>query len=193
MLYRIKKLKSFFQFTMAKKIIIGSGDTKIKGWLSTSKKSLDVSNRHHFAKYWKKNNISNFLAEHVWEHLNESERYNANNNIMHYLKLGGKLRIAVPDGLHPSDEYINNVKPMGSGAGAEDHKILFNYKILKSELEDAGFTVELLEYWDEFGNFNFIDWSPKEGFVERSKDNDPRNTKSELNYTSLIIDAIKKK
>ena len=191
MFYKIKKLKIFFQFILAKKVIIGSGETKISGWLSTSKRNLDVSNKYHFEKYWRKNTISNFLAEHVWEHMDESDRHNANKNCLDYLKPGGKLRIAVPDGFHPSKNYIDKVRPGGIGAGAKDHKILFNYKILKNELENAGFKVDLLEYWDDSGNFNFLNWSIEDGYIERSKNNDPRNNKQKLNYTSLIVDAIK--
>ena len=33
-------------------------------------------------------------------------------------------------------------------------------------------------------------WKKEDGFVQRSKDNDWRN-KNGLNYTSLIVDAIK--
>ena len=123
--------------------------------------------------------------------MDESDRHNANKNCLDYLKPGGKLRIAVPDGFHPSKNYIDKVRPGGIGAGAKDHKILFNYKILKNELENAGFKVDLLEYWDDSGNFNFLNWSIEDGYIERSKNNDPRNNKQKLNYTSLIVDAIK--
>ena len=79
----------------------------------------------------------------------------------------------------------------GTGIGSDDHKILYNYKSLKELLESAGFKVALLEYCDENGKFHFNEWSSKDGHIVRSKRYDPRNKDGALNYTSLIIDAIK--
>ena len=104
---------------------------------------------------------------------------------------GGTLRIAVPDGYHPDKDYIDWVKVGGNGFGADDHKILYNYYIMKTKLEKVGFKVELLEYWDENGVFHFTDWSSEAGFIRRSKNNDERNQSGKLKYTSLIVDAIK--
>ena len=83
------------------------------------------------------------------------------------------------------------MKPGGFGAGADDHKLLYNYKILKGSLITAGFKVELAEYWDENKTFHFNDWSDEDGHVHRSKNNDPRNKDGDLKYTSLIVDGIK--
>jgi predicted SAM-dependent methyltransferase len=57
-------------------------------------------------------------------------------------------------------------------------------------MQEAGFQVELLEYWDEQGVFHFQEWSSNDGHVIRSKRYDIRN-KEKLTYTSLIIDGIK--
>lgn len=62
---------------------------------------------------------------------------------------------------------------------------------MKAALESIGFKVQLLEYWDELGNFHFVDWSDEAGRVSRSRRFDSRNIDGKLNYTSLIIDAIK--
>ena len=107
------------------------------------------------------------------------------------LKKGGYIRIAVPDGYHVSKVYIDTVKPKGSGLGSDDHKQLFNYETLSKQLVMAGFSVELLEWFDEFGNFNFRDWTINDGFVTRSSRYDERNMINPLSYTSLIIDARK--
>lgn len=131
------------------------------------------------------------MAEHVWEHLNERDTELANKNCFHYLKNGGVLRLAVPDGFNPSREYIEYVRPGGIGAGADDHKILYNYKIMKERLERVGFKVKPLEYWDENGVFHFTDWTDDAGHVRRSRRYDPRNQDGSLNYTSLIVDAVK--
>jgi predicted SAM-dependent methyltransferase len=131
------------------------------------------------------------LAEHVWEHLSETESKKALTECYRYLKPSGMLRIAVPDGYHPDPSYIEYVRPGGKGVGSEDHKILCNYKLLTEKLKYSGFCVELLEYWDENGQFHFNDWAPEDGHVLRSKRFDPRNRNGALVYTSLIADAIK--
>jgi predicted SAM-dependent methyltransferase len=103
------------------------------------------------------------------------------------------LRIAVPDGFHPDPDYIEYVRPGGTGAGADDHKVLYNYKLLSEQLRRAGFEVTLLEYWDENGDFHFRPWSSRDGYISRSRDHDERNQNGTLAYTSLIVDAIKPK
>ena len=59
-------------------------------------------------------------------------------------------------------------------------------------LERSGFTVQLLEYWDENGNFHFVEWADDAGHITRSKRYDERNQNGALNYTSLIVDAKKR-
>ena len=137
-------------------------------------------------------NTYNLFAEHVWEHLNRDEIGVVNRFCYDDLNVGGVIRIAVPDGYHPDESYIDHVKPNGVGVGSDDHKILYTYDILKKELEDAGFVVELLEYWDENGEFHRKDWISEDGHVRRSADHDSRNVDGNLNYTSLIIDGIKR-
>lgn len=173
------------------KIIVGSGATKQKGWISTNYPLLDVANAHTFAEWFAPGTISNFLAEHVWEHLSPEDAVKACNNCFVYLKHGGVLRVAVPDGFHPDPDYIAQVKPGGYGVGAGDHKILFNYGTLSSLLQDAGYKVRLLEWFDEHGNLHYENWDPLDGLIVRSSRFDQRNQQNKTAYTSLIIDAIK--
>ncbi len=179
------------RFFRAKKIILGAGESVYKKWLSTDKNSLNLTNQNDFAKYWKPNSRSNFLAEHVWEHLTEDEADQANINCWEFLKAGGRLRIAVPDAFHPDPNYIEYARPGGIGSGSDDHKVFYNYKTLSEQLKKAGFKVELLEYWDEHRQFHFQEWSSEDGHIRRSKRYDPRNQDGSLTYTSLIVDAIK--
>lgn len=97
----------------------------------------------------------------------------------------------MPDGYHNKEEYINYVRPGGSGAGADDHKVLYTYKSLTKIFQDAGFHVKLLEYFDENGKFHFTEWNERDGMIHRSVRFDERNCNDELNYTSIIIDAVK--
>ena len=174
------------------KVSIGAGITKEEGWMFTDIHILDLTKMDDFKDFFLLSKASNMMAEHVWEHLNERDTELANKNCYKFLRRGGRLRIAVPDGFHPDPEYIEHVRPGGIGIGADDHKILYNYKTLAQCLENAGFQVDLLEYWDEQGEFHFKEWDKEDGFIRRSARYDPRNTDNQLNYTSLIIDGIKK-
>lgn len=173
------------------RLVIGAGNYKHDLWHISDLNNLDITREDHWRRTFLPESIDIILAEHVLEHLDESDLIRAFQNIYCFLKKGGCFRLAVPDGYHPSPQYIEYVRPGGSGAGSDDHKFLFNHETLSSYLVAQGFDVKLLEYFDEFGQFNAVDWNENEGMVLRSKRFDPRNKNGELNYTSIIIDAIK--
>ncbi|ORU94012.1 MAG: hypothetical protein A6F70_07265 [Cycloclasticus sp. symbiont of Bathymodiolus heckerae] len=173
------------------KVILGAGGTKQQGWLSTDYPIIDVLDTDTFRKYFCFSSVHAFQAEHVWEHLTEDEALVASRNCLDALKPGGYFRLAVPDGYHTDSDYIDDVKPGGLGAGADDHKVLYNYQSLSAELKKAGFYVKLLEWFDEKGDFHYQDWSVDDGMVVRSTRFDQRNKMNPRAYTSLIIDAIK--
>jgi predicted SAM-dependent methyltransferase len=185
----LRQLKNRIQQANPCKVVIGGGDViHDKDWIVTNIEELDVENEDDFEFLFGEKQADNFLSSHVHEHLNNPTK--ANENLYKYLKIGGKLRIAVPDGNHPSEDYINQVKPNGIGAGADDHKHLWDYETLLDSCVNAGFKSEGIEYWFD-GKFIKKDWSISDGFVGRSAEYDERNINGELNYTSLIIDCIK--
>jgi predicted SAM-dependent methyltransferase len=175
----------------AVKLVVGSCYTYFPGWIHSDIDTLDILSRENWEKYFAKDSIDIILAEHVWEHLTSEQGKSAFENCFTFLKSGGFLRVAIPDGYHKSDEYINWVKPGGTGNGAEDHKVLYNYQSLTALLKEVGFQVRLLEYFDENKEFQFTDWNPDEGRVGRSARYDSRNADGKLVYTSLIVDAVK--
>ena len=188
---RVYKAKK--EIAKKKKINVGAGSIAIASdWFSCDIDLLNLTKEEDWKRLIGNNRLKNIFAEHVWEHLNTDDAEIANINCFNYLEKGGRLRIAVPDGFHPDPDYIEYVKVGGSGIGADDHKVLYNFKTLKSSLESVGFSVELLEYWDEENNFHFKPWDETNGLVRRSRLNDKRNDNGALKYTSLIIDAIKK-
>ncbi len=160
-------------------------------WYPTDIYTLNLTRERDWQKLLLFLRLDNIMAEHVWEHLTDADTEIANRYCFKYLKRGGVLRIAVPDGFHPDRSYIEYVRPGGNGLGADDHKILYNYKIMKERLEKAGFHVQLLEYWDENGKFHYVDWTDQNGRISRSRRYDKRNEDGQLRYTSLIVDAIK--
>ncbi len=173
------------------RIILGAGGTSYPGWISTDYPTLDVTDEKSWHRLFQALKIDALLAEHVFEHLTDNQIVAAFANAYRFLKIGGYIRIAVPDGYHPDTEYIEMVKPGGKGPGSKDHKQLFNYQTLSDQLEKAGFVVRLLEWFDEQGTFNFQEWKRQDGFISRSSRYDERNTKIPLSYTSLILDAHK--
>lgn len=191
-----KQPRSLFQLTTYDrtkpvKVVVGSMYSLFKGWIHTDIETLNLLVKSDWDKYFPENSIDKILAEHVWEHLTPDQGKLAFQHCYTYLKPGGFLRVAVPDGFNPSEEYINYVKPGGTGNGADDHKILYTYQIMSGFLTKIGFKVNLLEYFDENGQFHKAPWNPEDGMVRRSADHDDRNKDGKLGYTSLIIDAYK--
>jgi len=186
-----RALKRALRMQSVNKIIVGASDTQYEGWVATNKEILDLLVERDWADCFKPNSLDAILAEHVWEHLSLGDGAKAVTNCFTYLKQGGLLRVAVPDGFHSDADYIAQVKPGGYGPGADDHKVLYNYRTLSALLENAGYKVRLLEWFDEQGNFHHEDWNAVDGFVMRSTRFDQRNKDKPTAYTSLIIDASK--
>jgi len=191
--HQIKRLILRWQLLRQRspRIVLGAGNYGQTGWISTDIRSLNLLNERDWRTILAEGSVAAFLAEHVWEHLEPSAGLDAARRCCRYLRPGGHLRLAVPDGLHPDPTYIAAVRPNGTGAGADDHKILYTYRTLGALLEQAGLTVRPLEYFDEAGTFHAVDWNPEDGKIRRSCRFDHRNTGGKLVYTSLIVDAIR--
>jgi predicted SAM-dependent methyltransferase len=179
---------------MQKRIIIGAGITSQEGWLPTNESELNLLDDSTFAKKFKSKSVDAFLAEHVWEHMTESDGIIAAKICYKYLKPGGYIRCAVPD-INFNNEWYQEMVQVG-GPGPEDHpayshKIVYDYKRFKIIFEAAGFDVELLEYCDENHDFHYNYWNPDDGMIGRSYRYDTRNKES-LGMVSIIIDAKKK-
>jgi predicted SAM-dependent methyltransferase len=173
------------------RIMIGASGTSIPGWHVTDQRYLDLLKPAHFRRVFEPGTIDAIFAEHVWEHLTPEQALVAARTCHTFLAPGGCLRVAVPDGLHPDPAYVDGVRPGGTGAGATDHKVLYDYRSFGRVFETAGFRVELLEYFDEAGDFHAVEWSDDRGHVRRSARFDPRNAGGKLVYTSVILDAVK--
>jgi predicted SAM-dependent methyltransferase len=174
-----------------RRVVLGASATFDPGWIPTEIEALNLLREADWARFFQPASIDALLAEHVWEHLTAEDALRGARLCFRYLKPGGYLRIAVPDGNHPDPEYIRMVKPGGAGAGASDHKVLYTYRSMRTLFESAGFTVRLLEYFDEEGKFHAGDWSPEQGVIHRSLRFDKRNRGGKPAYTSIILDAVK--
>ena len=174
-----------------RRIVIGSSGTAPEGWIPTDREVIDLLREDTWRQYFGVASLDAILAEHVWEHLSASDAVRAANTCRLFLKPGGYLRIAVPDGLHPDPTYIEQVRPGGCGSGADDHKVLYDYSSVRELFTLAGFEVRLYEYFDRDGGFQFSDWNPADGLIRRSMRFDERNSTQPLAYTSIVLDAVK--
>jgi predicted SAM-dependent methyltransferase len=177
------------------KVVIGAGEyNNNPEWLQTQETELNLLKRGNWEKKFFSNTLEAILAEHVWEHLSYEEGSEAARICFDFLKPGGYIRCAVPDGFFPNEEYQKGVQVGGPGPKehpAASHKIVHNYKTITSMFEEAGFEVILLEYCDENGEFHYNDWDKKQGFIYRSIRFDQRNKNGKLGFVSLVVDAKK--
>lgn len=171
------------------KLVIGSGPTSYEGWLTTNLPILDALKSADWSYIFQPGTLDRILAEHVIEHWTEKEFRLFLSIVRSFLSERSLLRIAVPDGFHPDPSYRDYVKLGGRGSGADDHKVLYNYITMSRVLFEEQYNYNLLEYFDEAGQFHRSPWKINDGFVERCADHDPRNKEHPLTYTSLIIDA----
>jgi len=161
------------------KIIIGAGGKTQEGWVSTEENQIDITLDFE-------GEFDAMLLEEVVEHIPKDKILPALRNCYKHLNVDGYLRISTPDGYHPDPEYIKYVSPPNMG-----HKVLYNYHVLSDLLAQAGFTVNLLEWFDENSKFNSRAWNEMDGNIERCLSSDPRNQDGKPHYTSLIMDAKK--
>jgi len=162
------------------------------GWIATDNDQLDLIKADQWDSLFVRASLDAILAEHVWEHLTPEEGLAAAHLCFQYLKPGGYVRTAVPDGFHPDPSYISHVKVGGNGPGASDHRVLYDHVTFGRMFEQAGFEVDLLEYFDSEGTFHCKEWDVAMGKIYRSRRFDPRNTASVCRYTSIVLDAHKR-
>ena len=193
---KIRRWKRVFELnrqvsrTKLVKVVIGAGEHKFDGWISTDLDTLDVTRAWDWAVLFRMNSIDRLLSEHVFEHLTTSDAELAFRYCYRYLKPGGSMRIAVPDGYRPDNNYNMAVAPPQDG-----HRTLYSIDLLSNLLRKAGFQVVPLEYFDVHGEFHAILWEENDGMVYRSCRFDRRDRfkwNENIYYTSLIMDAYKK-
>lgn len=176
------------------RVVIGALSQSYPGWLSTQENDLDLCQRADWDRLFPNGNLRTILMEHVWEHLTQDEADSAARLCFEFLAPGGYVRCAVPDGLFPNTEYQRIVQVGGPGPAdhaAASHHVVYNWATLTDVFASAGFSVRLLEWWDENGVFHEEHWSADDGFIYRSRRFDHRNQHGRLGFTSLILDAVK--
>jgi predicted SAM-dependent methyltransferase len=185
------------------KVIIGAGNTTQNGWLALQHKDLDIRSFQQWQRLFRPNSLKAVLSEHVLEHLDLSENSATARNVHTFLQCNGYWRIAVPDGFHPSENYMSWTAPDSVGEkflsifrdkDEPDHKLIWNYKTLSQFLSKHGFKVILREYFDEKGILHKSDLNEADGKIWRCAGSHWSEFLSNVinaPYTSLIVDAVK--
>jgi len=212
----INQVKTFGELAVAPYKLEVGGQRYTPGWITTDKPQLDVTNVNDWRKWFKPISIKTIFAEHILEHMSSEETECFLESAYEYLCEGGRIRIAVPDALHPSAWYHELCKPGGLDLGSDDHKYFFSCKNIYKFFDPAKYDIRLLEWWDEEG-FHKAKWQNDDthGKVMRSSEYyDGRITKSTelqkllrdstpecmrsyysqygITYTSLIFELVKK-
>jgi predicted SAM-dependent methyltransferase len=180
-------------------VAIGAGPQRWEGWVPTDREDLDLTSRTSFEAWFGTERATAMVCEHVWEHLDHAEARLAAKLCFDFLEPGGRLRVAVPDGLFPDAEYQRMVQVGGPGPAdhpAADHNVVYDYTTFPPVFASAGFTVTLLEWWDNRGNFHHADWELLDGPIGRATKLDTRNEawragNGPPGFTSLLLDAVR--
>ena len=189
--FGVMHLRRAVRTTQRPRLVIGSQQKHDFGWIPTEKNFLNLVYPEDWARFFEPDSVRAIMAEHVWEHLAADEARTAARICHTYLRSGGYLRCAVPDGLHPDPAYRALVDVRAEDLYPNEHQVLYTYQTARALFEWAGFTVNLLEYFDEAGTFHEHPWSEAQGTIWRSRRHDRRNRGGGLVYTSIILDAVK--
>jgi predicted SAM-dependent methyltransferase len=186
--YEIDRLRRRVISSAPLNVLIGGGQTSYEGWIFTDRDYLDITEPQDWSNLFEPNSIDRLLCEHVLEHLTEEECSMALAECYRYLKPGGLMRVAVPDGYRRDSAYVAEASPPNAG-----HKVFFNVDTLPPLLVSLGFRVTPLEYFDESEQFHAGSWDESDGLVTRSArfDHQEDFQRGDLYYTSLIVDARK--
>ena len=157
-----------------------------QGWIPAYQ-TLDLLRPEQWVEYFEPGSLDAILAEDVWQKLTPQQACLAVATCFQFLKPGGYVRVAVPDGYHPSSDYIQRVRP----GSVVDHLVLYDHESLEQLFQDAGFQVRPIEYFDAAGSFHTTSWNVSDGLVQQSLLFDKRNESQPFAYTSLFIDAVK--
>ena len=184
----IQQLRRKIAATKSLNLVIGGGQTSYEGWISTDRDFLDVTKPSQWAALFRPESIDRILSEHMLEHLSEDQAKITLRECHRYLKPGGLLRLAVPDGFRRDAAYVTEAAPPNDG-----HQVFYNIETLTPLLSSLGFTVTPLEYFDRNEKFHARPWDEHEGMIKRSVRFDTQKDfeRGDLFYTSLIVDARK--
>ena len=176
------------------KLHIGPGEVNIQGWLNIDARDFDhihiQSDQLNFNQF-SDDSIQEIYLCHILEHLSFEELQQLLKLIHNKLKVGGIIRISVPDfdriiAIYQAEENnIDKIKFILMGGQDYEfnfHKSVFTKNSLTKSLENLGFTSII--NWDtkeDFGT-NLGDWSSGEIKTRRGRMNISLNLKAKKSF-----------
>jgi predicted SAM-dependent methyltransferase len=131
--------------------------------------------------------VDAYLLEHVLEHLSIDDSKLALSLLANTLKPDGYIRIAVPDGNHPDDDYLHYV----GVDGPDDHKHLWRVIDFERISSELGLKLRALEFCDEMRIRREVLQLDDRGLIIRrflNLNSDHSNWQSSIGQSSLIVD-----
>jgi predicted SAM-dependent methyltransferase len=185
---RVQRLREAAARSRPLNVILGAGTTSYAGWIATDDDVLDITSERDWKRLFTPESIDRLLAEHVIEHLSETQARRTFAECYRYLKQGGLFRVAVPDGNRRDPAYVAEASPPKDG-----HQALYNVDSITQLLRESGFETTPLEYFDGNEQFQAVPWDERDGMIQRSVRFDCQIDfqRGGLYYTSLIVDARK--
>ena len=173
------------------RLAVGSESHCSENWIPAASDQIDLVNPGSWSSFLQKSSVDAILAERVWGHLSEHDSRTAARNCFQFLRPGGYLRVAVPDGFHPSQQRKTLQGGVGSETGVGGGGRLYNHLSFADVFLAVGFQVQMIEFFDQEGVFHSNHWDVSKGLVKRSLLFDERNIAQPFAYTSLVLDAVK--
>ena len=169
------------------KINVGAGGNFFEDWISLEKNDLDITNKQEWFKLFNGYKIKNVLLEHVAEHLYYEDFIKFLNIIKPYLDQKASVRVAVPDGNHPSN-YVKELTGInGTEPGGDDHKYFYTISDMEIIAHELNYTLNKIEYFTKDGIFISQNISFENGYISRcSKNYQGRFTDSNSEYKKMI-------
>ena len=158
-------------------------------WENIQFKKWNLAAPGEWEDLYESDSIDAILAENIWEYMSCEEGLEAVKNCYKFLKPGVYIICSVPD-KNFKNEWYQNIMKFG-GLDHSEHKANYDYKTFKDLFEQSGFTVKLLEYCDEDGDFHYVEWDKADGMISRSYRFHKTNNMDSLKAVSIIIDAKK--
>lgn len=173
------------------RLAIGAVSHCGEDWIAAERDQIDLVDPASWSCFLQKSSVDAILAEQVWEHLSKQDGKTAARNCFQFLRPGGYLRVAVPDGFHPSQRRETSRCSAFSEIGRGGDGRLYNHQSFAEAFLQVGFQVRLIEFFDKEGVFHANHWDVSKGLVKRTLLFDDRNIAQPFAYTSLVLDAVK--
>ena len=155
------------------KLNIGCGKRNFgKDWIHIDGSEYDHIHSHDIVNLpFTKNSVDLIYASHVFEYFDREDANKVLNKWIDILKVGGILRLAVPNFEVYANLYNNNIITLDQCLGpfygkwnmtdkeTIYHKTIYDYKSLKKILEDNGLTDIRKWNWNEVSHKDMDDYS----------------------------------